>query len=89
MILQEALTPEQLVNLTPDKVERAYSGKPGCMCGCKGKYYEAGHKQITRILNILKTDPRVRLMDGYILHIDEFDAGDRNYVCYLKRPVQL
>jgi hypothetical protein len=26
-------------SITPDMVVRAYVGKPGCMCGCKGKYY--------------------------------------------------
>lgn len=26
-------------DITPSQVRRAYKGKPGCMCGCKGKYY--------------------------------------------------
>lgn len=27
-----------IASLTPDHVRSVYSGKPGCMCGCKGKY---------------------------------------------------
>lgn len=26
-------------SIDPGAVVRAYKGKPGCMCGCKGKYY--------------------------------------------------
>ena len=25
-------------SITPDQVVKAYSGRVGCMCGCKGKY---------------------------------------------------
>lgn len=40
------------------KISRVYSGKPGCMCGCKGKYteFEHGGKNVgsTRIMNTMK-----------------------------------
>ena len=30
---------ENIQNVTPSMVMQAYSGKIGCMCGCKGKYW--------------------------------------------------
>ena len=90
-------TPLQWANsvltISPDMVERVYSGHQGCMCGCQGTYSETP-RNITRILNILKNDSRTVIQDGYILHIDDnrIDRGDRhwrgerNYVVYLKRP---
>ncbi len=29
---------EIIQSLTPSDIRQAYSGKPGCACGCKGKY---------------------------------------------------
>ncbi len=91
------LTIEQLAAITPSNVERVYSGKQGCMCGCLGEYYSSG-RMVTKVLNILKADPRVRLQDGYILHIahdlmrkgnycNGHDRAERNYVVYLKQNV--
>ena len=45
--------------LTVEQVISAYSGTPGCACGCRGKHYKAedGSKamvQIRRILGIIK-----------------------------------
>lgn len=34
-------------------VARVYSGKPGCMCGCNGKYWETGF-MVKRVLDILQ-----------------------------------
>lgn len=35
---------QQLGTLTPDDVMCVYSGKPGCACGCRGKYsYNSRH----------------------------------------------
>lgn len=30
------------LNLKFENVARVYSGKPGCMCGCRGKYSDSG-----------------------------------------------
>lgn len=55
-----------LGSLTPAQLKRAYSGRQGCACGCRGKYYEQGTspqhaRQVTRILRLiqkaLKTQP--------------------------------
>ena len=35
-------------------VARVYSGRPGCGCGCNGKYYDAPNKMVKRVLNKLK-----------------------------------
>jgi uncharacterized protein (DUF169 family) len=54
-------------SITPDMVVRAYVGKPGCMCGCKGKYYRnvasdkedssvIDAKMVTRILRVLQAN---------------------------------
>ncbi len=29
---------ENIQSITPDKVLKVYSGRPGCACGCRGKY---------------------------------------------------
>lgn len=45
--------------LTVNQTTRSYSGKPGCMCGCNGKYNEGERARklaITQLLN----DPRVK-----------------------------
>lgn len=82
----KTFTKDSIPTLTATNVERVYSGKPGCMCGCNGKYYDNG-PMINKVLNILKNDPRTKIQDGYILYIDEIDLkqGERNYVVYLKQ----
>jgi hypothetical protein len=29
-----------VISLTATDIKQAYSGRPGCACGCKGRYYE-------------------------------------------------
>lgn len=46
---------ETLINLLDRQtVERSYSGKKGCMCGCKGKYSEKPSTVQTHLKNALK-----------------------------------
>ena len=40
---------------------RAYSGRPGCMCGCLGKYNESERARKMAITALLK-NPDVRLL---------------------------
>lgn len=83
-----------LSKLTVANIDRVYSGKHGCMCGCLGNYYESG-RMLTKVLNILKADSRAVVQDGYIIHVKDDlvcrDAGnnrtERNYVVYLKEGV--
>ena len=37
-------------------VKRAYRGKPGCMCGCRGKYFEPGSPELTKVLRTLQAN---------------------------------
>lgn len=30
---------KDIQEITPAMVAKTYSGRPGCMCGCKGKYF--------------------------------------------------
>jgi hypothetical protein len=47
-------TTTEQTNAAPRSPVRAYSGKPGCACGCRGKYYDAetkaGAMMITKLL---------------------------------------
>jgi len=88
------LLPQELIGLNNAHVEQVYSGKQGCMCGCLGKYYTNPNRMVTKVLNLLKADPRLMLQDGYILYIDfpQQDRDERNYVVYLHEhtfPVEI
>ena len=52
-----------LASLTADTVTRLYSGKPGCCCGCLGKYTEKDSKGFraaaARKLEALRASPDV------------------------------
>jgi hypothetical protein len=73
-----------IAEITTDQVERVYSGRQGCMCGCLGTY-SSNPRQVKRVLSILKNDPRAEMQDGYILHRG-YQRDERNYVVFLKRP---
>ena len=42
--------------INPSQVVRAYKGKIGCMCGCKGKYYEPGDRMVTKVLREIQAN---------------------------------
>ena len=46
--------------ITVNQTVRSYSGKPGCMCGCNGKYNE-GERARKLAITQLTSDPRVKL----------------------------
>lgn len=78
-------------------IVRAYAGRPGCACGCKGTYYCASAESdesegatynpgmVTKIARIVATDPTTKLQKGFddekILFL-EF-SPTRNYTLYL------
>ncbi len=68
------------------EVERVYSGKPGCMCGCNGNYFE-DPKNIKRIYNILAKN----LEKCYISPTTSYAAINlsptRKYVVYFKGTI--
>lgn len=68
--------------LTVNQTTRSYSGKPGCMCGCRGEYKESERSRKLAITQLLK-DPSVRL-DAWGDEGAIFVATDtRNRVLYL------
>jgi hypothetical protein len=73
-------------NISPSQVVKAYVGKVGCMCGCKGKYYthaespfaRVAPKMVTKILRTIQAN-EVEI-DGDIL---SYEAGGKSWVVYL------
>ena len=51
--------------ITPAQIVRAYKGKVGCMCGCKGKYYEPAESlaMVTKILRIIQANEEIAEID--------------------------
>ena len=65
------------------KVVRAYSGKSGCMCGCKGTYNtdETSKGTVTKIVNKLNESPNTKyLAEANCFYLDE---NGRNLVVYV------
>lgn len=66
------------------QVVRAYVGKPGCMCGCKGKYYDhsspASTKMLVKILRTIQANEEVSKADGNWV---EAHVGGKDFVVYL------
>ncbi len=64
---------------------RSYAGKPGCMCGCNGKYNEGDRARKMALTALLK-NPEVRLQawkpsdDAGCLFVE---TETRNRVLYL------
>lgn len=42
--------------ITPAQLKRAYKGKVGCMCGCRGKYYEPDDRMLVKILRTIQAN---------------------------------
>jgi len=71
-----------LQDLTPSMVKRAYHGKPGCMCGCRGKYHtvDSNKAMVTKILRTIQANENL-LESG-----DSYFAAQvegKEYVVYL------
>lgn len=52
------------VSINPTQIERAYSGKPGCMCGCLGTYTEKQSGINMRVKNAIQA-----LKDGLAIRV--------------------
>lgn len=66
-----------------DRIDRVYSGKPGCMCGCRGNYWDnadKGVKQVKRIATLVLNHPEVQRELGHAFAT----IDGRNYVIYFK-----
>jgi len=60
-------------------VERVYSGKPGCMCGCRGTY-STSQRSVKILFNKVMNNPAHK-MDGNIAYVE---TATRNLVVYFK-----
>lgn len=69
------------MNTSKDNVARVYTGKPGCMCGCRGKYAESG-RSVSIIYNKVMNNPGVRFdEDANCAYVE---TETRNLVVYFK-----
>jgi hypothetical protein len=61
-------------------VKTVYSGKPGCMCGCRGKYTtpEQSARSVKLIFNKVMNNPAHKVEDG----IAFVETATRNLVVY-------
>lgn len=71
------------LNIKIESIEKIYTGKSGCMCGCRGKYVEG--KTVGRVLKNMQrfvenNSLQVTYEGGHIF----VDDGNRTYVIYTK-----
>ena len=75
-------------------VLKVYSGRPGCMCGCQGKYWSSSmsarkalldehevvnDRQVRRIVKILNESEETKIDEGCAF----VELNNRSYVAYL------
>jgi len=69
-------------------IRRVYSGRPGCGCGCRGTYYEAGHNMVKRIYRILSKSPDTKFQSAYTSEgIFYLENDKRYYWIFLKEGI--
>ena len=69
--------------LTVNDVKKVYSGKPGCMCGCRGDYNDDKTSRGFKVLanRVLKSVNAVYALDGQYAYLD---SATRHVVVYFK-----
>jgi len=69
------------MNTSKQNIKRVYSGKTGCMCGCRGKYSEEG-RGVSIIYSKVMNHPNVKFDEqsscAYVI------TDTRNMVVYFK-----
>ncbi len=65
---------------TLENVKTVYSGKPGCMCGCRGKYTTPAQsaRSVKILFNKVMNNPKHKIEDG----IAFVETATRNLVVY-------
>lgn len=73
-----------MANIQFEQVKQAYSGKPGCMCGCNGKYTtpEENPRSVKILINKLNKNPNTKFDADVNCFFVE--TKTRNTVIYLK-----
>lgn len=74
------------------KVSEVYSGRPGCACGCRGKYYlssryhkgdKVNDRMVSKVVNLFNENlDKVLDMDGGIYALDLSET--RTYTVYME-----
>lgn len=73
-----------------EDVVRAYRGRTGCMCGCRGRYFDEGRglNNVLKDVNAnLTTAIRHEGLDGE--QIVAVEQGDRTVVLYVRGTADL
>jgi hypothetical protein len=67
---------------TLENVEKVYSGRPGCMCGCRGRYTtpEQSARSVKILFNKVMNHPDRIVEPGNAW----LNTGTRNLVVYFK-----
>jgi hypothetical protein len=70
---------------TLENVEKVYSGRPGCMCGCRGRYTtpEQSARSVKILFNKVMNHPDRIVEPGNAW----LNTGTRNLVVYFKELV--
>ena len=67
--------------ITLSQVARVYSGRAGCMCGCRGKYTESG-RGVALIFNKIVRNPAAQYDEhARCVYVE---TPTRNQVAYLR-----
>lgn len=66
--------------ISANDIGKVYSGRPGCGCGCNGKYWEDA-RNIKRIVKIMNSRPSEVTDDGGIFALEN---DTRYYWAYPK-----
>lgn len=95
--METTSAPLNLLEVVPAQIARAYTGKPGCMCGCNGKYYSyEAHEHSTKrphmvakILKALQDHETAFGPDAVRMDPDgwwaEARVGNKDLVVYFKK----
>ena len=81
--------PAPISDITEAQVQKVYSGKPGCGCGCRGTYWEDA-RNVRRVLKVLQSRPdEVNVVDCGDTFCYGIDGEDRYYWVYAYKPVEV
>lgn len=70
--------------LTVADVSKVYSGRPGCGCGCRGKYSETG-PNVKRVLSVLQTAAKVEVQEDATETIYALETEKRFFWVYVPK----
>lgn len=59
------------MQIDPTTIAKVYSGKPGCGCGCRGRYF-TDERNIRRVVKIMNAREReIVRIDGPIFSVED------------------